>query len=335
MPADRASADGSTHPTRRSAISRLRTRLGWWWQAPLGLLVFSVLVVMITVIAFGATRPNTGNPPRPGRPETSPRPSVLHSPYVSPPVLAPAPDLPELAAAIAEIEDEYDLTVGLTLDGLAEPYKRTQETWYGGTLRSGDSFATIDVAMALAVLDGARQPQDRGYLFNRALARNSSAADSAIWAFLGSPDEAAVKTANALRDYGDWHTAVPATTTRDLAPYLTTPWRLDAQSRLMAALYCDYVEAHPVLSQMNDPAKDPWGLQTLPMSYAKGAWGELDNGQTMVRQFGLIRLRGGQMAGIAMAATGPRADQQSGQDALTDLATAVREHVQVPFASGC
>lgn len=331
---ERGSADGGTHPTRRGANSGLRTRLGWWWQAPLGLLIFSVIIVLISTIAFGATRPNTGNPPAPGGKESTPRLTVLHSPFASPPDLAPAPELPELSQAIASIERRYDVTIGITLDGLAVPYQRTQQTWYGGTLRSGDAFATIDVAIALAVLDNPRQPQDRGYLFNRSLAGNSAAADDAMWAFLGTADEAATKTTNALRDHGDWTTRVPAESDRDIAPYLTTDWRLDAQSRLMAALYCDAIDMHPVLSQLNDRTPDPWGLQTLPLSYAKGGWGELANGETMVRQFGLIRLRGGQLLGISMAAVGGD-DPDAGKQALTELAGQVRQISPGTFASGC
>ena len=48
--------------------------------------------------------------------------------------------------------------------------------------------------MALAILDQERQPQQRDYMFNKALADDSAAGDEALWAFLGTPEQAASAT---------------------------------------------------------------------------------------------------------------------------------------------
>lgn len=305
-------------------IRALRSRLGWWWQAPAGLLVLSIAIVLITTIAFGATRPNVGNPPGPAVSATPQR-SGLFTPAGSPPALAPAPVQAELDAEVARIEEKYGVLIGITISQAASPSRTSQETWRGGTLQGGPAFGTIDVAMALAVLADSKQPSDRDYLFNRALADNSRAAQDAMWAFLGSPEDASRKTTQALRRYGDWRTVVPATSTRNpQSPYLDTEWSLEAQSRLAGAMRCDYVDVHPAMSKLNDPAHNAWGLQTLPLTYSKGEWGTLANGDIMVRQFGTMRLSDGTQVGIAMAATGGFDEPADGEGAITELANTVR-----------
>jgi len=320
----RPSPHGAGKATSASTASGLRSRLGWWWQAPLGLLILSILIVLAITIAFGATRPNTGNPPAPAG-SASPQTGTLPTPIGSPAPLSPAPELAELDAEIARIEQKYGVLVGITLSQAAPRARTTQQPWHGGSLRGGPAFGTIDVALGLAVLADSSQPSDRDYLFNRALADNSGAADDALWAFLGTPDEAAKKTQQALRSYGDWSTSVPAiSATNRETPYLDTEWTLESQARLAGAMLCDYVDVHPVLSKLNDPADDPWGLQTIPMTYAKGDWGTMVNGDTLVRQFGIIRLTDSTQAGIAMAVSGQFTDPSVGQGAITELANVTR-----------
>lgn len=324
MSKPQSSAHGASKVTAPGGRNRQRAVYGWARRAPLEALLLVIVGTLITAIAFGATRPNIGRPPAPISASPS-QPVGLPTPQVDAPQLAPAPDLPELDARIAAIESKYDVLIGITISPVASYSLRTQQTWYGGTLRSGPALATIDVALALAILDGDRQPLDRNYMFNKALADNSAAGDAALWAFLGDPDQAAAAATAALRVRGDWATSVPATDdTERLAPYLRTNWALDAQSRLMGVLSCELPASSPVLSKLNDPADEPWGLQTTPLSHAKGAWGDLGNGSTLVRQFGLIRLTDGNTVGIAMAASTLDSDPADAQAAITELSNHVR-----------
>lgn len=324
MSSVKPSTPGDAHATRATSTSGLRHRLGWWWQAPLGLLVVGILAVLLTTITFGATRPNTGNPPAPTA-SASTSPGGLVAPVTSPDVQSPAPELPELDAEIARIEEKYDVLAGVAIGQAAFPFRAQQATWQGGTLRGGPALATIDVPIALAVLADSKQPPDANYLFNRALADDSAAGDEALWAFLGTPEQAAEKTTQALRTFGDWRTVVSSTSVigRD-APYLQTQWTLESQSKVAGAMLCDYVVVHPVLSKLNDPAADPWGLQTIPMSYSKGAWGRTGNGDALVRQFGVIRLADGTQVGIAIAVSGSLDDPALAKGAITELSNVVR-----------
>lgn len=310
-------------------------RPSWWWRAPISVLVGSIAIVLITTIAFGATRPNTGNPPPPTDSSNSSR-SPLVVPVISPQAQSPAPDLPELDAEIALTEQKYGVVAGVAISQAAFPLRTKQATWQGGTLRGGPAFATIDVLIALAVLADDKQVSNADYLFNKALADDSAAADEALWAFLGTPDEAAQKTTQALRSFGDWRTTVSSES--DLsreAPYLQTLWTLESQARVAGAIYCDYVDVHPVLSKLNDPADDPWGLQTIPMTYSKGAWGKTSNSDTLVRQFGLLRLADSTTVGIAMAVSGAADDPSVGKAAITELSNAARRLASGFYSPNC
>lgn len=186
-----AAARGTSQATVSNLVKPESRRLSWWWKAPLSaLLLAGILAIMVSTIAFGATRPNTGNPPGArgfGVQQLAQR--AAHLPLVAPPDLTPAPDLPELDAQIAAIEAKYNVTLGITITSVAGVYQRQQATWYGGMLRGGDALATIDVPMAVAILDQERQPQQRDYMFNKALADDSAAGDEALWAFLGTPEQ--------------------------------------------------------------------------------------------------------------------------------------------------
>ncbi len=101
-----AAARGTSQATVSDSQKPESSRLSWWWKAPLSALLVGILAIMVSTIAFGATRPNTGNPPAPEASASSTPPSVLHSPLVAPPELAPAPALPEVDAQIAAIEEK-------------------------------------------------------------------------------------------------------------------------------------------------------------------------------------------------------------------------------------
>ena len=177
------------------------------------------MIVLMTTIAFGATRPNVGNPPGPAV-SASPQRSGLFTPAGSPPALAPAPAQAELDAEVARIEDKYGVLIGITISG-GQPVRVTQETWRGGT-HGGPAFGTIDVAMALAC--GRGQAALRPRLPVQPGARRQLAPRRTPWAFLERED--ASGRPQALRRFGDG-----ALSCRPPPPnpsrYLDTEWSLE------------------------------------------------------------------------------------------------------------
>jgi hypothetical protein len=157
-----------------------------------------------------------------------------------------------------------------------------------GTLRSGVAWSTIKVAIAAAVIDAglpAGHPQLR-----RAITASDNAAAEQLWARLGGGAEAGVAVEEQLGD----DTVVQTRRVRaGFTPFGQTEWPLRAQTRYVAGLACT-PEGARVLGLMSDVvASQRWGLgRTGHRAELKGGWGPAPDGDYLVRQTGVITLRG-------------------------------------------
>ncbi len=309
-------------------------RLGWWWKAPRGILLVVVTVVLTSIAAFGATRPNTGNPPAPTSATPSPS-RGLPTPVTAPNTASP-PDLSDLATTIARIAGEHGVEVGVQLATLAAPDKQVEQSWRTGTVYSSPALGTIDLAMGMALVDDPKPPSSLDHLLNRSLADNSASASEAIWTYLGGGEDAAARTQTALRFYQNWGVSVAtSSTTSPSTPFRDTNWPLSAQAEFMAHMGCDRIHAFPVLSKLNDPADNPWGLQGMPMARARADTGFLPNGSAVARQAGLVRTRDGVTLGVAIVAIDPTGDIDQTREALTRIAGRLRPDAVGFVAGGC
>lgn len=297
--------------------------MAWLWHAPASALVVVMVTILVLTTIYGATRPHNGRPvPAATTPQLSP--SNIYQPPPSPQHLQPAPQQPAISEAIRQVQANPDLQVGVAISAIASPAHRTQDIWLGGTLRDGQSWQTIDVAMAVAILTDPKQPEDSNYLFTRALTMDSAAGDDAIWAFLGSAEQASGKTMAVLRDYGDYRSVVPVNPARGYAPYLNTRWPLRSQTEFMSALSCNYPQVYPVLTHLDSPDPETgFGLAVLPRAFSKAGSGISDDGTLVVRQYGLIYVRGIQEVAVGLMVSSRSGDQAGAQAAATKLANAL------------
>lgn len=294
------SADSDTQP--RASLP------DWITGTPTWALIVTISLALIVAITYGATRPNRGDPPRPQISRSVPSLTLVAPTRVSD-VLYPAPELAGLDAYIASLEADRDVLVGIGIAQMARPFAAQQASWHGGSLHGERAYQTIAVPMAMAIMAEPKQPQDRSYLFNRSLGHQSSAATEAMWAFLGTPEQAGPKVDQVLRRGGDTVTVVQVDPTPK--SYLATSWTLTDQAAFLGAVGCRGLANHPILSQMNDRKVDPWGMDTLPMSQVIGGGGPAADGNAEVRQMGLIYLHDGTRVSVAIAISAPadRADQ--------------------------
>lgn len=298
---------------------RLRDRFRWFWHAPIGLVITVMVFTLLLLTMIGVSRAGTIPIPTP---TVTPSLSIEPLPPSRPEVSEP-PNQDEIAAAIADIEAKEGVLVGVAITSIADRDTRTQSTWLGGSLRSGLAWSTIDVATALAVREEPKQPEDAAYLFRRSLVEDSQAGDDALWAFLGSGEQASEKTMAVLRRYGDWGTTVPATVNVEAPPYTQTVWRLDSQAEFFASTRCDWLTVVDVMTRLDESRETEFGLATLPRAFSKAGQGATPTQDVELRQGGLIALQDTTEVGVAMVIDAPNVE--TARTSLTNLAKVIAE----------
>lgn len=312
-------------------------RQSWLARIPIWALVIMLGAALTGAIAYAATRPQNGRPAPPppvassgSRPSATPSASTL--PTADP---ASAPSLPELEAAVAEIEARHWVNLGVAIAPLSPVGQARMAAYEAGTIRNGEAWATIDIAIALAVKREPKQPEDLNYLLNRAIIESSPAADDALWSFLGSAEDASDKVEAILREAGDVTTVVRSTSSDPQVPaYATSLWSNREQARFGAAIYC-MPGTWTVMNRMDDqPAADRWGLGRLPRTQFKGGSGTQPNGTVLLRQFGAVTLGDGSRVGVGLAAVARSGGESAAKEAANELADALYNHA-TGFAGSC
>ena len=299
------------------------------WTTPIAVIVLAGCLILIAAITYGATRPNIGNPPAPIETSASTSRPILMPTHQ----LQPSPDQPSLTELIEKVDKRYSVTSGIAIFQLADPYQASQEPWTGG-IEAMPAYETIALPIAAALKDDeSRAPADTRYLFNRAITHSSQAATQAMWEYLGAPHQAEEKITDALHRYGDFTTSLDYLEERTLANAKEIMWRLDDQTRFMAGLGCNYYESIDLLSAMNDPRSQAWGMEYLPASYSYGSLHEQDR-RWNARQVGLIWLKEGPHVALAIAVEGASSEREA-REAMTDLAYGVRDQARGIHHSQC
>lgn len=157
-------------------------------------------------------------------------------------------------------------------------------------------------------------------LVSSAITYSDNEAAKAAWAALGEGTAAAQTAQSVLAEAGDSATQVQSQVTRpEFTAFGQTMWSVGNQAKFMAGLRC--VEgAQPIIDAMGvaDPAQS-YGLRTLPGALIKGGWGPNPAGAYDVRQMGIVRL-GGHDVAVAMIASSPDGQYASAQAVLTSIA---------------
>lgn len=302
---------------RKTRLGKLRVP-AWFKNAPLWLLVFVMALMLLLATVYGASKSGDGPEPSP-----TTTPSQIYEAEPEPnPNMVEAPDQPEILKAIAAIEESGKMEVGVAISAIGTVETRPQDTWSGGTIVSGPAWATATIPAAIAILDEAKQPEDRKYMFEKSFVEGSPAGDDALWAYLGTHDQAVSKTLRILHRYGDWGTAIPSEEEAESHPYRQVLWPLKNQSEFMAEVQCDWVHTVPVMAKMDEPTNSPIGLQTIPRSFSKSGDGTKD-GVFSLRQTGLIDLQDGTPVAVTIMVNNKTGDKEATRDALTTLAKTV------------
>jgi len=290
-------------------------------RVPTWAMIVVMAVVLVSLVVVGA---NQGEPVRPPIQLASTGTQTPDS--VDPTSQSQPPQLAELSAAIAEIEDQYRTSIGVGIAPVASPGKVVTTPWQGGTLVSAPAWRTIDVAIALAVSQSPRQPQDLGYLLDRSVTQDSLAGDQALWQFLGTPDQAISATGDVLRSAGDSTTVLPEDANDPFAVFSQVGWTQVDAAQFMGVLFC-MPRSWPVLSYMAPDSPDGFGLATLTPSLARTSRGTSIDPRMPgvgVRQVGLLRLADGHIVGVSLAAIAEDSTLDTAEMAATAVANLLK-----------
>lgn len=279
----------------------------------------SVTAVVVAAAAVGIwQRPS---PPEGAAPHAAPGvPIMTFVPDpAEPPAPSPVPDL--LTQSFDELADELPGRIGLAFASISDPEQVTAL----GDWSHGPAWSTIKVPLAMALL------RETGGIVGSDMASAITASDNSaaqsMWEQLGGGASAAGKVRDVLASGGNPTTIVPSEPQRPgFSIFGQTDWALTDQARFLADTACR-PEAAPVTDLMREivPGQQ-WGLGAVDGGYFKGGWGPGTDGLYLVRQFGVVPTKAGEVA-VSIAAVSDSGGFGDGTAMLDRLTGWVQQHL--------
>ncbi|MCX7445720.1 hypothetical protein OS125_10800 [Corynebacterium sp. P7003] len=230
------------------------------------------------------------------------------------PTTSRAPELQRAADRISAAA-VGDGGVGVALDD-------GRDTVTAGTVLTGPAWSTVKIPVSMAVLFHGAGDTDIAETVDRAVTSSDNAAFDTLWYSLGGGVDAATATERILRRAGDDTTVTPEITRPGFSAAGQTPWALSDQAGFAQRLTC-VPGAGAVLTAMNGIVDDQsYGLGRVPDLPFKGGWGPDENGDYLVRQFGVLRTPGGHL-GVALAVRPDDGTYDTGREMLDRMARAL------------
>ena len=240
--------------------------------------------------------------------------------------------LGNLGADLEKIEESTGHKVGVAVAAYGSSEVSTSGSWEGGK-----AWATINVPLAIAAIDGGDAgigsvtdpygkqcdySDDMGRATKAAVGKSNNYAAWWLWESLGGDNQgAAGKVNDALRAGGDGATSVASNGTGASLTAAKTTWLLKDQA-LFAANLGSVKGAGSIMKDMNaqNGADGNAGLNVFDKAISKGGWGSGSGAAT--RQFGIIKLSSGQCTAVAIGAD----YYDSSFDVLTKIAQALKDN---------
>lgn len=213
----------------------------------------------------------------------------------------------DLDDAVADLEDEYDVEIGVAL--------YTPKTQYfAGSLKTLPAWSTIKVPLALvAEAHCDINERSRENLIRASLEWSDNDAAWRLFKCEGiSEEQARSKIENVIAR------ATPGVEVPDA--YGMTDWTFKDQAKFGYYLSRLPKNVLTVDAMYEVVEEQRWGLGEIDDAAFKGGWSDDDDGSFHSRQFGFVELDG-TVYGIALGARSESGSEEDSQDALSDLAT--------------
>ena len=278
---------------------------------------FRGVFVALSALLVGAACSGTQSPvvASPARP-SSDDPVITQATVLSP---APPPASPDpLQASFSDLRSTIPAQVGIAVAAVGSSDVVSLGAWPADV-----AWSTIKVPLAIAALQASRAQAEP--LVAAAVSKSDNVAAEQLWSMLGDPAEAKAAVEDILRLGGDATTVVQSQRVRpQFTAFGQTVWSLEDQTRFAAHLPClGMAEADAVMTQMSISAQR-WGIAD-DGAPAKGGWGPDEQGNYLVRQFGVMQTPAGQTA-VSLAAYPADGSFDSGVAAVNRLADWLDAH---------
>ncbi|MGW5523543.1 hypothetical protein [Gordonia sp. NPDC003950] len=227
--------------------------------------------------------------------------STSSSAYASSPSSVTPASNQALAASFRRVASGTGLTVGVAVAPVGGPSRPTITL---GDLTPGVAWSTIKVPLAVA----AERENGESASEANAIINSDNASAEALWASLGSNEEASRKVTAVLREGGNPNVVVPSVQQRaGFTIFGQTAWTLPAAATFVGHLPCMQGTEHVVSLMGQVAGNQQWGVEVMRLPKAtavKGGWGPGVDGAYLVRQIGLVTYRSGEQSAVAMSAVG-------------------------------
>ncbi|MGO3325817.1 hypothetical protein [Gordonia sp. (in: high G+C Gram-positive bacteria)] len=239
---------------------------------------------------------------------------------------APSPSVGSSSRGNARLTASFDaLTVAQPVGLAVAPVGGGEVSTFGDQTPQV-AWSTIKVPLAVA----AERANGPSQAESSAIINSDNSAAETLWASLGSNDEAAAAVTAVLRESGDEKTTVPSQKLRaEYSIFGQTTWPLENAVTFAANLPCLPGSGHVVALMGEVAGNQQWGVEVIPArtTAVKGGWGPSTSGGYVVRQLGLVTLRNGTRAAVAMSTYSPGASMDSGINALNTVGSWVGRHL--------
>ena len=196
------------------------------------------------------------------------------------------------------------------------------------------AWSTIKVPLAIA----AERKGGPNGATTAAIVSSDNASAEALWASLGSPEQAAAAVTEVLREGGDRTTTVPSQKLRpEFTTFGQTTWPTSSAATFTANLPC-MSGGSRILDLMGRVAgNQQWGVETVRAraTAVKGGWGPSADGGYVVRQIGVLTLDDGRQVAVAMGTHAPGASMDSGVAVLNRVAQWLQRNLASLPAGRC
>ncbi|MEL4358259.1 MULTISPECIES: hypothetical protein [unclassified Luteococcus] len=217
----------------------------------------------------------------------------------APQALPEAPTGQQISALVRRLERQHGAHIAVAV----VPVGSRQAPWSTGTFSNGPAWSTAKVPVAIAAQR--RYPRDARTRarMRAAITASDNAAAEALFRSLGTNAQAAAATTRVIQD-GAGRTIVPSVRKRPgYTIFGQTPWGPTNQARFTASLPCRR-DAAATLALMGQVRADQrWGLGTIRGARFKGGWGPDRQGRYLVRQMGVVDVKGQRLA-VVIAVSG-------------------------------